>query len=65
MRVYGLTDVGKRIASSKEGANDELKVLQFLKENRTGMEDELEVVGGDRYIMKKLVRENLVRELTT
>ena len=65
MRVYGLTKLGERIASTKVGSNEEMRVLQFLFENKTGTEDELVVVGGDRYTMKKLVKEGLVRELTT
>ena len=65
MRVFGLTKLGGRIATTREGDGEELRVLQFLKENKTGTDDELEVVGGESYVLRKLKERGLVRELTT
>jgi len=65
MRVYGLTDLGKRIAKTKTGDTSEYRILQFLRENRTGTDDELDIVGGDRYTLKKMEERNLIKELTT
>lgn len=65
MRVYGLTELGKKIASAKSGNDEEMRVLQFLRDNRTGTEDELQIAGGERYVMRKLTKQGLVRELTS
>lgn len=65
MQIYGLTKLGKKIAVTKDGSDEEMRVLQFLRENRTGTEDELSIVGGERYILKRLKGQGLVRELTT
>jgi len=65
IRVYGLTKLGKKIATTKDGSDETMRVLQFLRENRTGTSDELEIVGGESYILKRLKKEGLVRELTT
>ena len=64
MKVYSLTKLGKRVASTKIDSSEEGKVLGFLSNNKTGTEDELDVIGG-RYIVRKLVKEGLVKELTT
>jgi len=65
IRIFSLTKLGKRVAGTKEGGDAEIRVLQFLKENRTGTEDELEVAGGERWILRGLEREGLITELTT
>ena len=65
MRVYGLTSLGKKIASTKEGGDEEMRVLQFLRENRTGTDGELEVVGGEGYVLRRLKDRGLIQELTT
>jgi hypothetical protein len=64
MRVFCLTDLGKRIASTKEGSTDEMRVLQYLKDNKTGTDAELEVVA-ERYVIRKLLSRGLIKELTT
>jgi len=65
MRIFGLTSLGKKVASTKEGSNEEMRILQFLRESRTGTEDELEVVGGESYILRRLKSQGLIQELTT
>ena len=64
MRVYALTELGKRIASKGEGSDEEVRVLQFLKSNKASTDDEVEVSGGERYILRHLVERGLVKELT-
>ena len=64
MKVYSLTKLGRKVASTKVGQDEEFKVLNYIQQNRTATEDELDVVGG-RYLVKKLVGEGLVKELTT
>lgn len=65
VRVFGLTKLGKRVASSGSDSGEEMQVLSFLRNNRSATEDELEVVGGERCVMRKLVRQGLARELTS
>lgn len=65
MRIFGLTSLGKKIASTKEGGDEEMRVLQFLRENRTGTEDELGIVGGESYVLRRLRSQGLIQELTT
>ena len=65
MRVFSLTELGKRIASTRDGDDEELRVLQFLKSNKTATDSELEVAGGERYTIRQLVSRGLIKELTT
>ncbi len=64
MRLFALTEAGKT-ASTRDGSDEESRVLRYLRENKTGTDDELEVVGGERYIMRSLKEHGLVKELTT
>ena len=65
MHLYARTELGKRIVSDRSGSSDELRVLDYLAENRTGTDDQLEVVGGDRFMIKDMMGRGLIRELTT
>jgi len=62
MKLYALTEAGK-VAAKREGDDEEMKVLHFIKEHRTATAEELEVVAGS-YVGKRLVRSGLVKELT-
>ncbi|KKL03930.1 hypothetical protein LCGC14_2621240, partial [marine sediment metagenome] len=53
MRIFGLTDLGKKVASTKEGDDEEMRTLQYLRENKTGTDSELEVVGGEGYVLRR------------
>lgn len=64
MRIFSLTKLGVKAALRGEGPIDEVKVLQYIRENRTATEDELSVIAGDGYLTRKLKREGLVEELT-
>jgi len=65
MRLYCRTELGKRLVSDRTGSSEELRVLDYLSENRTGTEDQLEVAGADRFVLKDLERRGLIKELTT
>jgi len=66
MKVYGITKLGRRVASdSTSSGGEEMRTLDYLRNNRTATEDELEVVGGERWLMNRLVRQGLAKELTT
>ena len=64
IRVYALTELGRRIAKTKDGTSDELKLLQYLRENKTATGDELDIIG-ERWVVRRLKERGLVRELTT
>ena len=65
MRVYTLTELGKRLARTKDSDSLEMRVLNFLYDNKSSTEEELYVVGGERHVMRHLVERGLVKELTT
>ncbi len=65
MKVYALTKLGIKVARSKDGnGSDEVKVLGFIRDNKTATDSELEVVA-DRYTIRKLKERGLLQELTT
>jgi len=63
MRVYALTKLGKQVTASRDGAGDEMRILQYLRENKTATSDELDTVG-ERWIVRRLKNRGLVKELT-
>ena len=65
MRLYTRTKLGVRVVSDRSGSSDELRVLDYLVENHTATEDQLEVAGADRYSLKEMERRGLIKELTT
>jgi len=66
MRLFALTELGRRAAQTGGSKSDEMRVLQYLYENRTATDETLEhVVDGAGSICRSLKRRNLVRELTS
>lgn len=66
MKVFSLTKLGRKVTSSDTpGDPDEVRVLDYLRQNKTASDGELEVVGGEGWLMKRLKRQGLVTELTT
>lgn len=64
MKFFALTKLGKKVARTKEGSTDEMRIVNYLAENKTASEDELDiVVEGGRIIAKRLVQDKLVVEL--
>jgi len=59
-----LTALGKKVTASRSDNSDEMKVLQFLRENKTATDDELSVIG-ERWVVRRLRDRGLVKELTT
>lgn len=64
-RIYALTKVGKRAYRDGSVDGDELRVLEYLKANRSASEDQLEIVGGERWVLRRLKSRGLITELTT
>jgi hypothetical protein len=65
MRVYALTKLGRKVASTHDGSSEELKVLQFLRDNKTATDDEIEINCGGRWTLRRLRERGLVVELTS
>jgi dihydrofolate reductase len=63
MKIFGLTALGKKAAKRGEGPSDEVKVLQYMRENKAVTDSELEVIGGTS-VVRSLQRQGLVEELT-
>ncbi|KKL82221.1 hypothetical protein LCGC14_1986960 [marine sediment metagenome] len=64
MRVYALTELGKKVTYRESGtSSDEMQVLNYLRDNRTATDDQLDVVG-ERWLVKRLKKRGLVKELT-
>lgn len=64
MRVYGLTDLGRKVTRSMDGSGDEMRVLNYLRDNKTATDDQLDVVG-ERWVVRGLKRRGLIKELTS
>ena len=65
MRLFALTEAGKIAAKRDSGDDEESRVLSFLRQEQTATDDELEVVGGESYVMRQLKERGLVKELTS
>ena len=65
MKLYCRTVLGKRATSDRSGESDELRILDYLADNRTATDDQMEVAGGDRFIIKDMIDKGLLKELTT
>ena len=64
-RIFALTKVGRKALRDGSADEEELKILEYLGENRSASEDQLEVAGGERYLLRGMKSGGLVRELTT
>jgi len=66
MKVFALTKLGKRIASTKTYDTDEMRVLQFIKANKRATSDELDgLVDAPRLVCRRLKDQSMIVELTT
>ena len=64
MKIYALTELGRKVARDKQGDDDEMRVLHFIRDHKTATDSELSVVA-DSYVVKHLARNGLVKELTS
>jgi len=53
MKLYALTDLGKKAVRNGSGSAEELRVLEFLWNSKTATEDELDVVG-ERWLIRHM-----------
>jgi hypothetical protein len=64
MRVFALTKLGKRVTSTGGTGTDEMKILQYIRDNKTADDAQLETVG-EAWLVRRLKSNGLVKELTT
>lgn len=65
MRVYGLTELGRKVTRNWDGTDsNEMRVLNYLRDNKTATDDQLSVAGG-RWVVRTLKRRGLIKELTS
>lgn len=64
MRIYGLTNLGYQQTNRRGDIGEEMKVLHYIRDNKTATSDELETVA-EGYVIRSLVRRGLAKELTT
>ncbi len=63
MRVYTLTELGKRVTRNMDGGTEEMRVLNYLRDNKSATDDQLDIVG-DRATVRLLKKRGLIKELT-
>lgn len=64
-KIFALTRLGKRAYRESSVEGDELRVLEYLKENHSASDDQLEIVGGEGWVLRGLKKHGLIKELTT
>jgi hypothetical protein len=64
VRVYALTDLGKKVTRTLDGTNsEEMRILNYLRDYKTATDDELDKVG-ERWVVRRLKSRGLIKELT-
>ena len=64
-RIYVLTKVGRRAYNDGSVSEEEFRVLEYLKGNKSASDDQLEIVGGEGGLLRGMKRGGLITELTT
>jgi len=62
MKVFILTDVGKKVVKNRTGDTDTLRILDFLYENHTASEEDL-AIAGEKWRIRSLRRHGLIRQV--
>lgn len=63
MRVYALTELGRKVTRNMDGSGDEMRILNYLRDNKTATDDQLDIVG-ERWMVRNLKGRGLIKELT-
>ena len=63
-KVYALTKLGKRVYRDSSLDGDEMRIINFLMENKSASSEQLEVVGGEGWLLRSMKRRGLIKELT-
>ena len=54
MKIFSLTDLGKKVVRNGSADAEDMKILEYLWNNKTATDDELETVG-ERWRVRQLV----------
>ena len=63
-RIYVTTKKGRRVLRDDSLGGDELRILQYIRDNKSASSSQLEVVGGEGWMVRSLQRRKLIKELT-
>ena len=63
-KVYALTKLGKRVYRDSSLDGNEMRIINFLIENKSASSEQLEVVGGEGWLLRSMKRRGLIKELT-
>jgi hypothetical protein len=64
MKVYALTDLGKKVTRDGSGTGtDEMRILNYVRDNKRVTDDQLEVAG-ESWVVRRLVHDGLLKQLT-
>lgn len=61
MKVYALTDLGKKVVRSASASAEDLRILEYIWNNKTATDDQLDVVG-ERWRVRRMIPK-FVKEL--
>ena len=64
-RIFTYSKLGKRAYRDNSVDEDEFRVLEHLVANKSASEDQLEIIGGERWRLRDMKKKGLVLELTT
>jgi len=66
MHLYKISDSGKILRNKVDTGSSEGQILNFLRDNRGGTDEQLAaIVPGGEYIVRKMVTQGYVVELST
>ena len=62
-KVYTLTKKGKRVCKDGSLNGTEGKILGYIRENKSASEDQLEIAGGEGWLLRSLKRHGYIKEV--
>ena len=62
--LYCLTKKGRKVYKNPSLDPDEMRIINYLKENKSVSSDQLEVIGGERWLIRRLEKRGFIKEFT-
>ena len=63
-KIYALTKAGRKVCRDQSLDGDEMKIIEYLKDNKSASDDQLEIIGGSRWLLRSMEGNHLIKELT-
>ena len=60
--VYSLTKKGKKVYKNPCLSGEEMRIINYIKDNKIASEDQLEVAGGELWVVKSLARHGYIKK---